>query len=59
MAHCTRLRIFVPKGEVPSEADGFIEPSKPPEEVRQEPYPLPSTFEWTVVDITDPGQVSN
>lgn len=39
--------------------DGFIEPSKPPEEVRQEPYPLPKDFEWTTVDINDPVQVSH
>ncbi|KAF5373810.1 hypothetical protein D9758_000641 [Tetrapyrgos nigripes] len=36
--------------------DGYIEPSKPREEVRQEPYPLPKDFEWTTIDINDPNQ---
>jgi hypothetical protein len=40
------------------EEDGFIEPSKPRDEVRQEPYPLPKDFEWCTVDITDAKQVS-
>ncbi|KAF9075181.1 N-myristoyl transferase [Rhodocollybia butyracea] len=44
-------------GEGPPEADGYIEPSKPAEEVRQEPYPLPKDFEWTLIDINDPQQV--
>lgn len=38
------------------EDDGFIEPSKPREEVRQEPYPIPKDFEWCTVDITDAKQ---
>lgn len=46
------------KGEGPPEADGYIEPSKPREEVRQEPYPLPDDFEWATLDINDPAQVS-
>ena len=37
--------------------DGYIEPSKPAEEVRQEPYPLPKEFEWSTVDVTDDIQV--
>ncbi|KAH7929741.1 N-myristoyl transferase [Leucogyrophana mollusca] len=37
--------------------DGYIEPSKPREEVRQEPYPLPKDFEWSVLDINDPKQI--
>lgn len=44
-------------GEGPSPEDGYIEPSKPREEVRQEPYPLPKDFEWTTLDIDDPKQV--
>ena len=44
-------------GEGPPEADGYIEPSKPQEEVRQEPYPLPNDFEWSTLDINDPVQV--
>ncbi|KAJ3766611.1 N-myristoyl transferase [Lentinula raphanica] len=45
-------------GEGPPEEDGYIEPSKPPEEVRQEPYPLPKDFEWSIIDITDPNQAT-
>jgi len=39
------------------EEDGCIEPSKPREEVRQEPFPLPKDFEWSVLDILEPSQV--
>lgn len=39
------------------EEDGYIEPSKPTEEVRQDPFPLPKDFEWSVLDITEPAQV--
>ncbi|QRV86720.1 glycylpeptide N-tetradecanoyltransferase [Ceratobasidium sp. AG-Ba] len=42
--------------ERPTE-DGPIEPSKPREEIRQDPYPLPSGYEWATVDITDPNQL--
>ena len=44
-------------GDSAPEEDGYIEPSKPREEVRQDPYPLPKDFEWSVIDITDPAQV--
>ncbi|GLB34863.1 putative adds a myristoyl group to the N-terminal glycine residue of certain cellular proteins [Lyophyllum shimeji] len=43
-------------GEGPPLVDGYIEPPKPREEVRQEPYPLPKDFEWSVLDIDDPKQ---
>ncbi|KAF7363519.1 Glycylpeptide N-tetradecanoyltransferase [Mycena sanguinolenta] len=43
-------------GEGPPVDDGYIEPSKPREEVRQEPYPLPKDFEWSTLDINDPKQ---
>ncbi|EKM82598.1 hypothetical protein AGABI1DRAFT_34763 [Agaricus bisporus var. burnettii JB137-S8] len=43
-------------GEGPPLDDGYIEPSKPREEIRQEPYPLPKEFEWSVLDIGDPQQ---
>ena len=39
------------------EEDGYIEPSKPREEVKQEPFPLPKDFEWSVLDILEPSQV--
>jgi glycylpeptide N-tetradecanoyltransferase len=42
----------------PPEADGYIEPSKPREEVRQEPYPLPADFEWSTINVNDPSQVT-
>ncbi|KAH7871732.1 N-myristoyl transferase [Lentinula edodes] len=45
-------------GEGPPEEDGYIEPSKPADEVRQEPYPLPKDFEWSIIDITDPAQAT-
>lgn len=41
-------------GEAPPTDDGYIEPSKPREEVRQEPYPLPKDFEWCMVNLADP-----
>ena len=44
-------------GEAPPEADGWIEPSRPREEVRQEPYPLPKEFSWSFLDINDPAEV--
>ncbi|KAH9945907.1 N-myristoyl transferase [Epithele typhae] len=44
-------------GEQPSEVDGYIEPSKPREEVRQDPYPLPKEFMWSTIDITEPAQL--
>ncbi|KAF9013912.1 N-myristoyl transferase [Cyathus striatus] len=43
-------------GEGPPLDDGYIEPSKPREEVRQDPYPLPKEFEWSILDISDPKQ---
>ncbi|KAJ7172387.1 Myristoyl-CoA:protein N-myristoyltransferase, N-terminal domain-containing protein [Mycena filopes] len=43
-------------GEGPPLDDGYIEASKPREEVRQEPYPLPKDFEWSTLDINDPKQ---
>ncbi|KAI0724001.1 N-myristoyl transferase [Cerioporus squamosus] len=44
-------------GDAPPEEDGPIEPSKPREEVRQEPYPLPKEFTWSMLDINDPAQL--
>ncbi|KAJ7700378.1 Myristoyl-CoA:protein N-myristoyltransferase, N-terminal domain-containing protein [Mycena rosella] len=47
----------VPKlGEGPPLEDGYIEPPKTPDEVRQDSYPLPEDFEWSMVDISDPNQ---
>jgi len=45
-------------GEGPPLDDGYIESAKPREQVRQDPYALPRDFEWTVLDINDPKQVS-
>ena len=44
-------------GEGPPIEDGYIEQSILPDLVRQEPYPLPKDFEWSVVDLNDAAQV--
>jgi len=44
-------------GEGPPIDDGYIEPSKPMEEIRSEPYSLLKDFEWTILDISDSKQV--
>ncbi|KAG6918147.1 hypothetical protein DXG01_016336 [Tephrocybe rancida] len=44
------------EGEGPPIEDGYIEPSKPREEVRQEAYPLPRDFEWSMLDLNDTKQ---
>ncbi len=51
----TNLLINLRRGRT-SKADGYIEPSVPREQVRQEPYPLPKDFEWSVVDLNDPSR---
>ncbi|KAL9715236.1 glycylpeptide N-tetradecanoyltransferase [Leucoagaricus gongylophorus] len=43
-------------GEGPPIDDGYIEPSKPVEQVRSVPYPLLKDFEWSILDISDPVQ---
>jgi len=48
---------FVHLGEAPPQEDGPIEPSKPPDQIKQEPDALPKDFEWTTVDLRDPSQV--
>ncbi|KAJ9479104.1 Glycylpeptide N-tetradecanoyltransferase [Pseudozyma hubeiensis] len=40
-----------------TEEEGSIQPSVPPEEVRQEPYPLPSDFEWVMVDVDNQAEL--
>ncbi|KAF7294860.1 Glycylpeptide N-tetradecanoyltransferase [Mycena indigotica] len=42
--------------EGPPVDDGYIEPSVPRDQVRQEAYPLPNDFEWSTLDINDPKQ---
>ncbi|KIY43592.1 N-myristoyl transferase [Fistulina hepatica ATCC 64428] len=44
-------------GEGPPLEDGYIEPSVPREEVRQDAYPLPNNFEWTILDLDDETQI--
>ncbi|KIJ41286.1 hypothetical protein M422DRAFT_255796 [Sphaerobolus stellatus SS14] len=44
-------------GDAPPLGDGYIEASKPREEVRQEPYPLPKDFQWSTIDLNDPNQL--
>ncbi|KAK0228680.1 N-myristoyl transferase [Armillaria fumosa] len=43
-------------GEGPPIEDGYIEPSIPRDQVRQEPYVLPNSFEWTTLEMSDPNQ---
>jgi len=38
---------------------GAIDPAKPLEELRQEPYSLPAGFEWDSLDIDNPLVVSD
>jgi len=47
----------VPQYGEEAEEDGPIEPSKPTEEVRQDPYPLPKDFEWSIIDLADEVQL--
>ncbi|KAH0827058.1 N-myristoyl transferase [Lanmaoa asiatica] len=44
-------------GDQPPTEDGYIEPTKAIEEVRQESYPLPKDFEWSTLDLNDPKQI--
>ncbi|KAG1877950.1 N-myristoyl transferase [Suillus subalutaceus] len=44
-------------GDDESLDDGFIEPDKSREEVRQDAYPLPKDFEWSILDINDSKQI--
>lgn len=44
-------------GEGPPLGDGFIEPSVPREQVRQDAYLLPKDFEWCIMDLNDSKQV--
>lgn len=44
-------------GDEASLDDGFIEPNKSREEVRQDAYPLPKDFEWSILDINDSKQI--
>jgi glycylpeptide N-tetradecanoyltransferase len=44
-------------GDDASLDDGFIEPGKPRDEVRQDAYPLPKDFEWSILDINDSKQI--
>ena len=41
----------------PIAQEGPIEADKSPEEIRQEPLPLPDSFEWATVDLNDPAQL--
>lgn len=42
---------------VKSDQEGSIEASVPPEQVRQEPYPLPADFEWVMIDVDNEGEL--
>ncbi|EST05533.1 Myristoyl-CoA:protein N-myristoyltransferase, N-terminal [Kalmanozyma brasiliensis GHG001] len=43
--------------DAPVDEEGSIQPSVPPSEVRQEPYPLPADFEWVTVDVDNPSEL--
>ncbi|XKL61243.1 hypothetical protein PGB90_008300 [Kerria lacca] len=43
----------VPKMDESINANGPIEPDKPIESIRQEPYSLPEGFNWDTIDIND------
>ncbi|KZV85284.1 N-myristoyl transferase [Exidia glandulosa HHB12029] len=45
-------------GEAPPQEDGYIEPSLPRSQVRQDPYPLPKDFEWCTVDVNDQKELT-
>lgn len=51
------IYVVCPGEEAPS-SDGYIEPSRPSSELRQEPYPLPKDFVWSTVDVTNDEEVS-
>ncbi|KAI5449375.1 glycylpeptide N-tetradecanoyltransferase [Naganishia albida] len=40
------------------EAEGPIDPPKTVADVRRDPLPLPSGYEWSTIDITSPAQLS-
>ncbi|TKY85770.1 hypothetical protein EX895_005310 [Sporisorium graminicola] len=42
---------------VKPDEEGSIEPSVPPEQVRQEPYPLPNDFEWVQIDVDNESEL--
>lgn len=46
----------MPHGERNEHPEGPIVPDKPTDEIRQEPYAMPSGFEWSNVDILDSEQ---
>jgi glycylpeptide N-tetradecanoyltransferase len=48
----------MPHGRRGDHPEGPIEPNKPPSEIRQDPYTMPSGFEWSLVDVSDPEQRS-
>ncbi len=37
--------------------EGSIEPSVAPDQVRQQPYPLPADFAWVQIDVDDPAEL--
>ncbi|TPX62464.1 hypothetical protein SpCBS45565_g07025 [Spizellomyces sp. 'palustris'] len=47
----------VPRVDEKIEQNGPIEPDMKREELRQEPYPLPKEFEWSLIDIEDEAQI--
>jgi hypothetical protein len=54
---CT-IRFAYADEEITETTNIPIEEDKPIEEVREEPYTLPSGFQWDTLDINDPIVVS-
>lgn len=46
----------MPHGERSELVEGPIQPNKPVDEVRQDPYKMPAGFEWSSVDVNDADQ---
>lgn len=46
----------MPHGERGNHPEGPIQPNKPVEEIRDEPYTMPGGFEWSNVDVIDPAE---
>lgn len=46
----------MPHGKREEHPEGPIVPNKPRDELRQEPYTMPTGFEWSLVDVTNPDQ---
>jgi glycylpeptide N-tetradecanoyltransferase len=46
----------MPHGKRGDHPEGPIEPDKAPEDIRQQPYAMPSGYEWSLVNVNDPAE---